>query len=333
VVAGTSYVDRLRRLQRDAGDFVFSENPSSDLADLLVRLSEGEIDLTVADSHLFKLYRNLVPEIRVAFELAIEDSLAWAFPKRHDTSLIDEARRYLDYIRGNGILAGIMDRYYGHTSRFNYVGTRRFIRDYRRRFPEYEEIFHSAAEEFDMDWRLLAAIGYQESHWDPAAVSPTGVRGIMMLTENTASFMGVDDRVDPAQSIVGGSAYLARMKRRFPAAIREPDRTWFALAAYNVGFSHVQDARKITRQLDQDPNLWVNVRPNFAKLSQRRWYTQTEHGYAPGWEPVAYVENVRNYYDILVWLTTGGDAPDDDGAAAKEEDTTLARRDAAEGSG
>lgn len=326
VVAGTSYAERLRRLQSRAPGFVFTENPSTDVADLLVGVAAGELDLTVADSNLFRLYRNIAPEIRIAFELAIEDALAWAFPKRHDDSLIREARRYLAEIRTSGRLAGVMDRYYGHTSRFDYVGTRRFIRDYERKLPAYEPLFRAAAGDAGLDWRLLAAIGYQESHWNPDAVSPTGVRGIMMLTENTASFMGIDDRIDPAQSIVGGAAYLARMKRRFPAAIPEPDLTWFALAAYNIGFSHVQDARSITRRLGQDDRLWVNVRPNFEKLSQRRWYQQTRHGYAPGWEPVAYVENVRNYYDILRWLTGEG-APPPDGPPEGAPDTTLASLD------
>jgi len=303
IVAGTSYVDGLRRLQERQPGIAFRENPNADVADLLISVASGEIDYTVADSNLFKIYRNLVPEIGLAFEIAMEDSLAWAFPQRADTSLLDQADRYLRFIRDNGDLARIMDRYYGHTSRFNYVGTRRFIRDYRKKYPAYQAYFEQAAEGIGMDWRLLAAIGYQESRWDPNAVSPTGVRGIMMLTENTADYIGVNDRIDPEQSISGGADYLARMRRRFPAAIREPDRTWFALSAYNIGYEHVQDARELTQQLGGDPDLWVQVRENFSKLGQRRWYQQTRHGYAPGWEPVMYVENVRNYYDILVWLT------------------------------
>ncbi len=324
VVAGTSYVDAMKNLRDQHPGLVFHENPSADLADLLMAVGSGDIDYTVADSNLFKLYRNLVPEIGLGFEVALENSLAWAFPKRADKSLIEASERYLDYIRENGDLDRIMDRYYGHTSRFNYVGTQRFIRDYRNKFPKYEKYFTRAAESIEMDWRLLAAIGYQESHWDPDAISPTGVRGIMMLTENTAKYIGVDNRIDPAQSISGGADYLARMKRRFPAAIREPDRTWFALSAYNIGYEHVQDARQLTRELGQDPNLWVHVRENFAKLSQRRWYKQTRHGYAPGWEPVMYVENVRNYYDILVWLTR--EPYEEDENPAMEDGTTLAAR-------
>lgn len=303
VVASTSYVETLKTVQAHKPELVFTENPNTDVAELLLSVAEQDIDYTVADSSLFKVYRNFVPEIRVGFELTVGDSLAWAFPKRYDASLIERAQDYLKYIRENGDLDRIMDRYYSHTQRFDYVGTRRFIRDYRKKLPKYRKTFEKAARDVDLDWRMLAAIGYQESHWNPRAISPTGVRGIMMLTENTATGMGVSDRIDPTQSIEGGAAYLLRMKRRFPAAIKEPDRTWFALAAYNVGYGHVQDARQLARDEGSDHNLWINVKKTLPLLTQSSWYSQTKHGYARGWEPVMYVENVRNYYDILIWLT------------------------------
>jgi membrane-bound lytic murein transglycosylase F len=325
VVAGTSYVETLRNVQSHNPNLIWTENPNTDVADLLLGVSTNEIDYTVADSTLFDLYRNFVPEIRVGFELTVADSLAWAFPKRHDPSLILRAEQYLAYIKENGDLARIMDRYYGHTQRFDYVGTRRFIRDYSKRFPRYKEMFQTAAEEVDMDWRLLAAIGYQESHWNPEAISPTGVRGIMMLTRDTASFIGVDDRIDPAASISGGATYLAQMKRRFAAAIDEPDRTWFALAAYNVGYGHLQDARRITREKGEDANRWIYVKDNLPLLTQRKWYSKTKHGYARGWEPVMYVENVRNYYDIIAWLASGDEALEDPDNTDESSGNTIAK--------
>ncbi len=302
VGVGTSYVERLARLQAEEPRLVFSENPNADVAELILAVARGDIDYTVADSHLLRIYRNLAPEIREGFELSAGDSLAWAMPRRRDHSLAEQVDAYFEKIRSNGQLSRIMDRYYGHTGRFDYVGTHRFLRDARNKLPLYRELFENAANATGTDWRLLAAIGYQESRWNPDAVSPTGVRGIMMLTQRTADVIGVDDRIDPAQSIVGGADYLNRMKRRLPPDITDPDRTWFALAAYNVGFGHVRDARRLAAADGQDSRLWVHVRPYFEKLTQRRWYRQAKHGYAPGWEPVMYVENVRNYYDILRWL-------------------------------
>jgi membrane-bound lytic murein transglycosylase F len=121
--------------------------------------------------------------------------------------------------------------------------------------------------------------------------------------------MNVADRTDPAESIRGGAEYLVRIKSRLPESIREPDRTWFALAAYNVGYGHLQDARIITRKLGEDPDSWIHVRKSLKRLAQQSWYSKTKHGYARGWEPVQYVENIRNYYDILTWLTRQEEAP------------------------
>jgi membrane-bound lytic murein transglycosylase F len=296
----------LKKIQSIRPDFVWTENPHADLTELLLRVASQEIDYTIVDSKLFQVYRNYLPEIRVGFEIDSRDSLAWAFPRRFDRTLIERAEQYMKFARENGDLDRVTDRYYRQVQRFDYVGTRRFIRDYTGTLPRYRRLFETAAQTKDMDWRLLAAIGYQESHWDPMAVSPTGVRGIMMLTKDTAAIMGVDDRVDPAQSIEGGAEYFLRIRDRLPAEIREPDRTWFALAAYNVGYGHLRDAQMITSRKGKDPNLWVHVRKNLPLLTQKQWYSQTRHGYARGWEPVMYVENIRNYFDILIWLTRGG---------------------------
>ena len=154
-----------------------------------------------------------------------------------------------------------------------------------------------------MDWRLLAAIGYQESHWDRDAVSPTGVRGIMMLTRAAAKDMDIADRKDPEQSIRGGARYLARMLQRIPERVPEPDRTWLALAAYNVGYGHLEDARILTQKNKGNFDRWVDVKESLPLLSQKKWFKQTRYGYARGREPVRYVDNIRTYYDILVWLT------------------------------
>jgi len=309
VVAGSSYVEALRDVQKIRPDLIWTENPHADLAELLGAVAEQDIQYTVADSILYKVYRNYVPEIRVGFEITMGESLAWAFPKRYDRSLIERTEVYLEKIRLNGEYDKIIDHYYGHTQRFDYVGTRTFIRDYRRRLPRFREMFEAAGIETNTDWRLLAAIGYQESHWNPNAVSPTGVRGIMMLTSRTARVMEVEDRTDPAESIRGGAQYLASIKTRLPKSIQEPDRTWFALAAYNVGYGHLQDARKITNELGEDSRSWIDLRDSLKLLARQSWYSQTKHGYARGWEPVLYVENIRSYYDILVWLTKQEETP------------------------
>ena len=302
VVSGTSYVETLAHIQQTNRDLVWTENPHVEVAELLKQVSGEAIDYTIADSTLVSVYQNQVPDIRVAFDIGDSKELAWAFPKRYDRSLIEQAERYFDFIGGNGDLKRILDRYYGPTSRFDYVGTLTFIRHYEHRLTGYQPSFERAAELTGIDWRLLAAIGYQESHWNPEAVSPTGVRGLMMLTKRTARALGITDRIDPEQSILGGAMYFRRLKERIPAEIKEPDRTWFALAAYNVGYMHLQDARTIVRLQGGNPDRWVDVKQALPLLAEQKWHSQLPGGYARGWEPVQYVENIRTYYDIMQWL-------------------------------
>ena len=164
-------------------------------------------------------------------------------------------------------------------------------------------MFETAGAQHGVDWRLLAAIGYQESHWRANAVSPTGVRGIMMLTEATAAYLGLDDRENPESSIFGGAEYFVRQTERIPDTVDEPDRTWMALAAYNVGFNHLKDARTIVEWHNGDPDSWIDISEALPLKAQRKWYSQLPFGYARGWEPVLYVNNIRAYYNILVWLT------------------------------
>ncbi len=204
--------------------------------------------------------------------------------------------------RESGRLAAVMDRFYNNTERLDRLGMFHFLRDTRARLPQLIGIFRQAGRAYDLDWRLLAAVGYQESNWDPSASSFTGVRGIMMLTAQTADQLGVNDRLDPAQSIDGGARYLARLRARLPDRIAEPDRTWMALAAYNLGMGHLRDARKLTQKQGLNPDRWSDVSKSLDLLSQEKWHSQTHYGYARGFEARTYVENIQRFYKVLVWM-------------------------------
>ena len=303
VMASTSHVDILESIQTEYPTLSWTENADVEAADLLTRVAMGEIDLTVADSPDFNIQRHFYPDLRVALDLNIDDPIAWAFPKGKADSLLAAADEFLIKADREGVLARVHDRYYGHTKKYDYVGTRNFIRHFESRLPRYRATFEQAGANWDVDWRLLAAIGYQESHWRSQAVSPTGVRGIMMLTKATADYLGIDDRTDPEMSILGGAQYFARQTERVADTVGEPDRTWMALAAYNVGFNHIKDARMIVEWQGGDPDNWIDIGNTLPLLAQRKWYSQVPYGYARGWEPVLYVANIRAYYNILKWLT------------------------------
>ena len=303
VVASSSHVDLLESIQESYPELTWTENADVEFADLLTKVAMGEVDLTVADSPDFNIQRHFYPDLRVAIDLQIDDKIAWAFPKGSGDSLLAAADEFLIKSDREGLLARVHDRYYGHTKKYDYVGTRNFIRHYESRLPRYRAWFEQAGADWDVDWRLLAAIGYQESHWRSQAVSPTGVRGLMMLTEATADYLGIDDRTDPKMSIMGGAQYYARQTERVADTVGEPDRTWMALAAYNVGFNHIKDARMIVEWQGGDPDNWIDISGALPLLAQRKWYSQVPYGYARGWEPVLYVNNIRAYYNILRWLT------------------------------
>lgn len=300
VLAGSSHVERLKALQRELPELVWRENAELESEDLLGLVWERKIDFTIADSNEVMLNRRFYPELRVAFDITEPQPLAWAFPKTNDGTLYEAAVDFFDTIRTNGKLQQLIERHYGHVGTFDYVGTRKFMLHFNERLPRFKAMFMQAGVQTRIDWRLLAAIGYQESHWDPRAASPTGVRGIMMLTKTTAAQLGLTNRLDPDQSIRGGARYIAHVREKLPSRIPEPDRTWLALAAYNVGFGHLEDARRITQQLGRDPDRWIDVKESLPLLRQKKWYSKTKHGYARGNEAVVYVENIRSYYDLMV---------------------------------
>jgi len=215
---------------------------------------------------------------------------------------------FFSVIDTDGRLQNILDRYYAEklAAPSPMQRTRDLIEDVRERLPLFIDWFKQAAAEVGMDWRMLAAIGYQESKWIPDATSPTGVRGLMMLTDDTARSLGVADRLDPQQSIMGGARYFLSMRNTIPKRIKEPDRTWFALASYNMGFGHIEDARIFAQEDGKNPDSWEVVSQYLPLLTQEKWYSRAKRGYARGWEPVHFVDSIKLYMSMLDWVGAEG---------------------------
>ena len=271
-----------------------------DQNDLLEQLMDEQIDYTIADSHSLALIRRYYPDISVAFTVRKELPLNWLLQKNDDDSLYALLIEFFGSLHESGELTALEDKYFGHVEQFNYVDTRLFIKAVDEVLPKYRGWFIDYAG--DLDWRLIAAQSYQESHWNPRAKSPTGVRGIMMLTQPTAKQMGVKSRLDAESNIKGGAKYINLLIKRIPQRIDESDRPWFALAAYNIGWGHVQDARKLTKRFGGNPDKWVDVKQHLPKLRQKKYYKTTRYGFARGDEAVTYVSNIRRYYDTLTWI-------------------------------
>ncbi|MBF8729122.1 MULTISPECIES: membrane-bound lytic murein transglycosylase MltF [Pseudomonas] len=303
VLKGSSHADQLAELKKQNPALEYEESDAVEVVDLLRMVDEGQIDLTLVDSNELAMNQVYFPNVRVAFDLGDSRDQRWAVAAGEDNSLLNEVNEFLDKSQKNGTLQRLKDRYYGHVDVLGYVGAYTFAQHLQQRLPKYEKHFRATAKVEQVDWRLLAAIGYQESMWQPEVTSKTGVRGLMMLTQRTAQAMGVSNRLDPKQSIQGGAKYFMVVKDQLDESIKEPDRTWFALAAYNVGSGHLDDARMLAKREGLNPNKWLDVKKMLPRLSQKQWYRKTRYGYARGGEPVHFVANIRRYYDILTWVT------------------------------
>lgn len=301
VIAESSHVERLLELRETYPELTWREEPNLEMIDLLEMVHSGNADYAIVDSNAYDINQHAYPRARIAFDISDAQQLAWAFPQSLDPSLFDAAQAYLGRIKQDGSLASLTQHFYQHIDAVTTGDALVFSYRLEKRLPHLEEALKAAATEYDLDWQLLAAISYQESHWNPNAESRTGVRGLMMLTLATAGEMGVSDRVDPIQSIYGGAKYLRNLLDRIPARVQGEDRMYMAIAAYNVGMGHLEDARVLTEINGGDPCKWADVRKNLPLLAKRQHYSKTKHGYARGWEPVAYVKNVRNYHKILAW--------------------------------
>ncbi|WP_353570505.1 membrane-bound lytic murein transglycosylase MltF [Candidatus Albibeggiatoa sp. nov. BB20] len=270
---------------------------------LLSQLDEQH--LVLADSHQLAAIRHFYPKLLIATSVSTQQR-GWAFLRQtKDDSLYQAAVQFIEQAKYSGELEKLKQHYYGELTEakdFNAFNINSFYKNVKKRLPLYRHCFEQMGLAQQIDWRLIASVGYEESLWNPDAISRTGVRGLMMLTEDTAAYLGVENREDPFQSIEGGARYLRKLYSRLPDDIVEPDRTWFMFAAYNVGFGHVMDARKLAEQDGFKSNYWGVVKKYLLLLSKPEWYKKTKYGKARGYEAVEYVRRIRRYYAMLKFV-------------------------------
>ena len=299
VIAGSSYVERLTALREQYPELAWEETADRDTEQLLRAVWQRKIDCTVADSNIVDINRRYFPELIAPFNIHQSESLGWMMSSDRG-DLRQAIEDWFEPYAASGELEAYREKYYGYFEVFDYVDTRKFINRIRQRYPQYRKYFEEAAKKYGLPYQLLSAQAYQESHWRANAKSPTGVRGIMMLTLDTARAMGVDSRLDARQSIFGGARYMASLiNDRFEEEVDEPDRTWLALAAYNIGRGHLHDAQTLAREQGLNPHLWGDIKQVLPLLSDKNYYSRLKYGYARGSEPVRYVDRIREYQLIL----------------------------------
>jgi len=309
LMVAPEYAPLLRKLKSGHPGIHWQVANSSGPDDLLVALAQGRIDYTIVNENEFRITHRFYPQLRVALKVGEPQPIAWAVARKNDSTLYQATTAYFARSEASHSVASLLHRYYGDLDAYDQVSTQLFLNDVGNRLPTYVGTFDRAAAATRLPWQLLAAVGYQESHWDPGAISPTGVRGIMMLTSPTATRLGIHNRENPHLSIIGGARYLAMLMRKLPSEVHNPDRIWMALAAYNVGYGHVMDARKLAAARGGNPDIWADVKKALPLLNQRRYYRHTNFGYANGEQAVLYVAHIKDYYHVLRWRTAQNSLP------------------------
>ena len=299
IASGSAQETALREAQQKLPALHWEARPKQTVESLLSEVAAGTLECTIANEEQLALARNYYPKLDAAFDIAEPSKLAWAFALNGDEALFAETQNFFAQIKRDGTLHRLLDRYYGHNERLEPIDSVTFITKTQTELPHLRHLFEEAGMVTGIDWQLLAAIGYHESHWNPLATSFTNVRGIMMLTEDTADRMNVTNRLDPRQSILAGARYLQLLKEQLPLRIPDEERTWLALAAYNQGMGHLEDARFLTARNGLNADSWTDVKKMMRLLTQPEYFEQTKHGYARGGEAVVLVETVHLYYDML----------------------------------
>ncbi len=299
VAQQTSAAEHLHALSTKMPALIWQEENAAAAEILLSKVAQGKLDFTIANNHLVDEMQNYYPNLQTALPIGKTEKIAWAFSPKADKRLIKKINQFFARIKQDGNLRNLLDRYYGHAERLDATDITTFLERVETTLPKYKHLFKNAEAQTGLNWRLLAALSYRESHWDTNSTSPTNVRGLMMLTENTAQAMGVTDRLDPEQSVPAGAKYILEMKGMFPKTIPDPDRTYFALAAYNIGYSHVQDARVLAKRMQLNQDSWADIKKTLQLLNDPEFYNSVNSGYASGGAPVVFVETVRSYERIL----------------------------------
>ncbi len=295
---GTSYAETIQNLIHDGFDINATITDEFSTEELLEKVAKHEIDCTIADSNVYAINLRYFTEIALAFAISGREQLAWVLPKGAK-ELERSMYAWLNEFNQSGAMTQLRDHYYSYVLFFDYYNTKMFYKRMKTRLPKYEKYFKEAGRKYAIPWTLLAAISYQESHWNPKAKSFTGVKGLMMLTRHTAKLLGIKNRLDPKQSIIGGTRHIKQMIKNVPKNVEGENRLKFALAAYNIGMGHIYDAQALAKRLGLNQNVWSDLKIVLPLLSQKKYYRKLKYGYARGAEPVKYVESIYNFRNIL----------------------------------
>jgi membrane-bound lytic murein transglycosylase F len=298
ILEGAGLSTALAKVRVDHPEIIWQAVTLASAEALISQVSDGALNYAVVASNEAEAARNVYLNFERGFVVAKKQELVWVFPATQ-RRLRDQVDTFFARLRRDGTLQRLIERYFSYTQ-VPRLDAGVFQERIKSLLPQYRAVFQRAQEATGIDWRLLAAMAYQESQWDAQATSETGVRGLMQLTEETARQLGTVDRLDPQASALAAARYLRDLKDKLPQRIVEPDRTWLALAAYNIGIAHLEDARVLAQKQKLNPDSWTAVKTALPLLALPEYHEDAKYGFARGGMPVTFVDRVRAYYDVLL---------------------------------
>jgi len=271
------------------------------LLEIIRKINRKEVDYTFGDSEIINIYQHFIPGIYQIIQLSEATDTAFMLRKNRSKDLKQQLDKFITNAKQTQLLKRLKEQIVLHLPDIDKANTVTFFDKLQTTWPQINDLVFQVAKENDFDAALLAAISYQESHWEVDAESFTGVKGLMMLTVSAAQDMDVEDRTDPRQSLEGGIRYLRYMQSKIPDRIEEPHKTLMALAAYNVGYGHLEDARILTQRAGKNPDDWFEIEPFLAKLNNPIIQHELKYGNADGYTAVIYVNNIMTYKQLMNW--------------------------------
>jgi membrane-bound lytic murein transglycosylase F len=299
VQKGSAYADRLKTLSNEIGAEINIVQVAIEAEQLVQMVAKGEIDYTVADENVASVNKTYYPMLDIETAVSFPQNLAWAVRKNSDELKI-EIDNWLEDFKHSTRYAVIYNKYFKNQHTVSMVSSDYYVLG-SGKISRYDEAVKQQSERIGWDWRLVSSMMYQESRFNPEAVSWAGAFGLMQLMPATAGRFGVSKNTSPESHIRAGASFIKWLDKRFENEIPDSvERTKFVLAAYNVGKGHVDDARRLAEKHGDDPDIWEgSVEKWLLNKSQPRYYRDpvVKHGYARGIETTNYVRQVMDRYE------------------------------------
>lgn len=301
VRAETSYMHRLKNMSDEiGGEIIIDTLEGTTTTDEAIEMVlNGEIKYTVSDNNLASVFATYYPILNIDVPISFSQRIAWA--TRQNSPRLNEAiNDWLSKVKKDVFYYVIYNKYFKSSKDFRKRVKSDFYSLNNQKISKYDDLIKKKAAKIGWDWRLLASLVYQESRFDPTAVSWAGAQGLMQLMPVTAAELGVRDRSNPAESLEGGSKYLHRIYGYFDSIPDQTQRIKFTMASYNCGYGHVLDARRLAGKYELDPDQWDdNVEKMILALNKSSNYNDpvVHSGYLKGIEPYNYVRQIFERYD------------------------------------